>query len=197
MTSRPCTATSTSSLRPWAEPPTGFASLGFPHSLRDVKRSGPERRSESVRIAARAVIIRAGSLLTVRVRTDEGEFLVLPGGGQEHGETLPDAVRREVAEELGLAVVPKSLLYVREYVGKNHAMRRIHSRFHQVEAVFHCECPDFSPLGEGKGQDRRQVGFEWIPVDALDRHPLSPRGLGQVLLRALKDGTAVYIGDVH
>ena len=85
MTSRPCTATSTSSPRPWAEPPTGFASGTFPHSLRDVKRSGPERRSESVRIAARAVIIRDGRLLTVRVRTDEGEFLVLPGGGQEHG----------------------------------------------------------------------------------------------------------------
>lgn len=197
MTSRPCTATSTSSPRPWAETPTGFASGTFPHSLRDVKRSGPERRSESVRIAARAVIIRDGRLLTVRVRTDEGEFLVLPGGGQEHGETLPDAVQREVAEELGLAVVPRSLLYVREYVGKNHAMRRIHARFHQVEAVFHCECPDFSPLGEGKGQDRRQVGFEWIPMDALDRHPLSPRGLAQVLVRALKDGTAVYIGDVH
>ncbi|MFM9147824.1 MAG: hypothetical protein ACKORI_06835, partial [Verrucomicrobiota bacterium] len=44
------------------------------------------RRKESVRIAARAVIIRDGMLLTVRVRTDEGEFLVLPGGGQEHGE---------------------------------------------------------------------------------------------------------------
>jgi 8-oxo-dGTP pyrophosphatase MutT (NUDIX family) len=150
-----------------------------------------------VRIAARAVIIREGRLLTVRVRTEEGEFLVLPGGGQVHGETLPDAVRREVSEELGLVVVPRSLLYVREYVGKNHAMRRIHSRFHQVEAVFQCDCPDFSPLGEGKGQDRRQVGIEWVDMADLDRQPLSPRGLGQVLIRALKDGTAVYMGDVH
>jgi hypothetical protein len=66
-----------------------------------------------------------------------------------------------------------------------------------VEAVFQCDCPDFSPLGEGKGQDRRQVGIEWVDMADLDRHPLSPRGLGQVLIRALKDGTAVYMGDVH
>ncbi|MFM9147921.1 MAG: NUDIX domain-containing protein, partial [Verrucomicrobiota bacterium] len=129
---------------------------------------------------------------------DEGHDLPgRRGVGHGHGETLPDAGRREVSEELGLRGVPRSLLYVREDVGMYHAMRRIHERFHQVEAVFHCDCPDFSPLGEGKGQDRRQVGFEWVPMDDLDRHPLSPRGLGRVLIRALRDGTAVYIGDVH
>lgn len=133
----------------------------------------------------------------MRIRTDEGEFLVLPGGGQNHGETLTDTVRREVHEELGLRVTPRALVYVREYVGKNHAMHRIHGHFHQVEAVFRCDCEDFSPIGGGRERDRRQVGFEWVPLAKLAEYPLSPKGLGEVLARALRDGSATYLGDVH
>ncbi|MFM7742597.1 MAG: NUDIX domain-containing protein [Verrucomicrobiota bacterium] len=66
--------------------------------------SSPRRLSGSassgVRTAARAVILRGEEILAVRIRTEEGEFLVLPGGGQNHGETLRDTVRREVFEEL-------------------------------------------------------------------------------------------------
>ena len=143
------------------------------------------------------MILRGPDLLVVRVRTDEGEFLVLPGGGQEHGETLTDAVRREVFEELGLRVQPRGLIYLREYVGNNHAMHRIHGRFHQVEAVFHCTCEDFSPIGGGRTTDRRQVGFEWIPLEKLADYPLSPQGLGAIIAQFRQDGAASYLGDVH
>jgi len=155
------------------------------------------RDTSAVRTAARAVILREASLLVVRIRTQEGEFLVLPGGGQEHGETLTDTVRREVMEELGLAVTPRGLMYVREYVGKNHAMHRIHGHFHQVEAVFQCDCADFGPIGEGRERDRRQVGFEWLPLAKLADFPLSPPGLGEVIGRFLASGGATYLGDVH
>ena len=143
------------------------------------------------------MIIRGQDLLVVRGRTEEGEFLVLPGGGQEHGETLTDAVQREVFEELGLRVQPRGLVYLREYVGKNHGMHRIHGRFHQVEAVFHCACDDFSPIGGGRTTDRRQVGFEWIPLGKLADYPLSPQGLGAIIAKSLQDGSASYLGDVH
>ena len=155
------------------------------------------RTASGVRTAARAVILRGAEILTVRIRTEEGEFLVLPGGGQNHGETLRDTVQREVLEELGLRVIARGLLYLREYVGKNHAMHRIHGHFHQVEAVFHCECVDFAPIGEGQERDRRQVGFEWLPLARLEEFPLSPKGLGPIIAKAIKDGSATYLGDIH
>ena len=160
-------------------------------------RHPSDREPAVVRTAARAVILRDGELLVVRIRTQEGEFLVLPGGGQDHGETLTETVRREVLEELGLEVRPLKMVYVREYVGRNHAMHRIHGHFHQVEAVFHCECADFAPIGAGREKDRRQVGYEWLPLAKLADFPLSPRGLDEVLARFLRDGAATYLGDVH
>lgn len=155
------------------------------------------RDSSGVRTAARAIITRDGELLVVRIRSDEGEFLVLPGGGQNHGETLHATVVREVYEELGLKVVVQQLAYVREYVGKNHSMHRIHGHFHQVETVFHCRCEDFSSLGAGQGQDRRQVGFLWLPLDKIAEYPLSPPGLREIIKQNLQGGAARYLGDVH
>ena len=50
---------------------------------------------------------------------DGSVFFILPGGGQEPGETLADTARRECAEELGVAVVVHELRYVREYLRKS------------------------------------------------------------------------------
>lgn len=159
--------------------------------------SSSHRDSSGVRTAARAIIVRNDELLVVRIKSDEGEFLVLPGGGQNHGETLQATVVREVNEELGLNVIVEDLAYVREYVGKNHSMHRIHGHFHQVETVFYCKCEDFNSIGAGKGQDRRQVGFLWIPLSKIDQHPISPPGLSKIITQKTKGGAARYLGDVH
>lgn len=136
-------------------------------------------------------------MLTVILRDKEGNLHVLPGGGQEHGETLANAVRRECREELGVEIVVEKLAYVREYIGANHAFAHRHRGFHQVEAVFYCNIPDASRLGAGSGQDNRQVGFAWIPLEDFEKYRFSP----SILKKFVKDGTVVvpeqYLGDNH
>ena len=48
-----------------------------------------------IRVSAKALVIRDGRMLAVRVRDQDGDFFILPGGGQRAGELLPDAVARE------------------------------------------------------------------------------------------------------
>ena len=53
------------------------------------------------RIAARAIITQDGKVLLVREKDDD--WWSFPGGGIDYGETVQEALVREVSEELGVA----------------------------------------------------------------------------------------------
>jgi 8-oxo-dGTP diphosphatase len=79
-------------------------------------RSYPDRPH----LAVSAAIIRAGKVLIVRrARPPARGIYTLPGGGVEVGETLHEAIIREVAEETGLAIEPIGLAGHREVIARD------------------------------------------------------------------------------
>lgn len=52
-----------------------------------------------IRTSAKALIIKDGKVLAVKIRDENEEWYVLPGGGQDSEELLTDAVCREVEED--------------------------------------------------------------------------------------------------
>lgn len=75
-------------------------------------------------LAVSAAIFRDGRVLIVRRgRPPAHGLYTLPGGGVELGETLEDAVIREVREETGLAIAPLALVGFREAIGRDAAGR--------------------------------------------------------------------------
>jgi 8-oxo-dGTP diphosphatase len=76
-------------------------------------RSYPERPF----LAVSAAIVRDGRVLVVRrARPPAQGLFTLPGGVVEAGETMVEAVVREVREETGIAVEPVTLAGHREVV---------------------------------------------------------------------------------
>ena len=68
-------------------------------------------------LAVSAAIVRDGKVLVVRrARKPALNLYTFPGGGVEIGETLSEAVTREVREETGLAVEPVALAGEREVI---------------------------------------------------------------------------------
>jgi 8-oxo-dGTP diphosphatase len=55
------------------------------------------------RIRVSVILRREGRILLVRQEKPGREYWLLPGGGVNAGESLVDALRREVAEEVGMA----------------------------------------------------------------------------------------------
>lgn len=75
-------------------------------------------------LAVSAAILRGGQLLIVRRKKKPAQGLfTLPGGVAETGESLIEAVTREVREETGLAVEPFRLLGYREAIGRDDTGR--------------------------------------------------------------------------
>jgi len=79
-------------------------------------RSYPDRPY----LAVSAAIMRDGKVLIVRrARPPAKGVYTLPGGGVEAGETLHQAVVREVREETGLEVEPLALAGHREVIARD------------------------------------------------------------------------------
>jgi 8-oxo-dGTP diphosphatase len=75
-------------------------------------------------LAVSAAIFRDGRVLIVRrARPPAHGLYTLPGGGVELGETLEQAVIREVREETGLAIAPLGLIGFREAIARDTAGR--------------------------------------------------------------------------
>lgn len=150
-----------------------------------------------IRTAARALIIREGKLLAIKMRDQSGIFYILPGGGQRHSETLKQCLERECLEEIGTEVEVGELLYVREYIGKNHEFRNAHSAFHQLESVFRCTLPNPDGIGPGSEHDKKQIGVEWIPLNDLKNRRFLPEVIKQYFSDTDFTPDSNYLGDVN
>lgn len=138
-----------------------------------------------IRPCARAVILRNREVL-VQVKSKPGgdDYLSLPGGKQDPGETLTECVIRECEEEIGATVVVDRLLHVAETFRNKPGGTR-----HQLDVLFACHLPASYVPQLGPRPDPSQIATAWVPLDeAVSR--LSPAfgpGLGQL------DGP-VYLG---
>jgi len=150
-----------------------------------------------IRSAARAVVICNGALLATKMRDKKGVYYILPGGGQLPGETLESAVKRECLEEVGLKVQVERLLYVREYIGKNHTFSKRHSAFHQIEHVFLCKVDDPSKACPGSETDNHQVGVSWLSLDALPNIRFYPEAIKKYFAGESVDFPEIYLGDCN
>lgn len=142
-------------------------------------------------VRAQAALFAGGDLLCVRHRKGESEYLVLPGGHLERGESLWEAVVREVREETGLNVSAGRLWAVSEFQSRDR---------HVLDVTFFATTWSGRPrLGtdpEGAGHPATLVGVEWLSRDAFADAPFRPTLLAR-WLRAHWHGADVpasYLG---
>lgn len=140
-----------------------------------------------IRNAAKALIMKDGKMLAIKISDGSEEWYIMPGGGQNSEELLPEAVCREVAEEMGIQVTVKELVFVVEGMhGEN---------FHRVDLVFLCDYIQEIENAALQG-DTNQVGYDWLDIKTLNLAPLYPSKLRRQIMN-LYEGKEykVYLGN--
>jgi 8-oxo-dGTP diphosphatase len=147
----------------------------------------------------KAVIIRDGKLLAVKKRASGKTFYSFPGGKQEIGETLVQAVTREFLEEAGQEIEVEELLFVREFIARNHP-EVAGNGSHTVDHLFLCRLKNpTATITEGEKPDKGQIGFEWLNVADLEKQHFFPRQLVGCLQQIAqgKHPGKFYLGDIN
>ena len=131
----------------------------------------------AIRNSAKAVIIRHNKLLCIECVDPQGTYYILPGGGQEHGETLIDALKRECREEISAEVTVHDIRFIREYLSGHHEFAEFEPDVHQIEFMFICSLKEGSECKPGCLPDSSQVGVAWLPLETLHEFRLYPKAL--------------------
>lgn len=126
-------------------------------------------------LAVSAVIFRDGKVLLVRRARSPGKgFYSLPGGRVEHGESLHQALAREVDEETGLKIDIVGLAGWREVLpgataGGHYVIMSFAARWASREPVLNDEHDDYKWLEPGKFGDLKLTGGLLEVVEAAGR----------------------------
>ncbi len=146
---------------------------------------------DSIRVAVSGVLVRDEALLLVEFN-DPGAsprlHFNLPGGGVEPGETLHEAVRREIREETTAEVDVGRLLAVWEYVPRTYHFQ--YGDQQTLRLVFECHLRAGSEPRMPDVPDTFQIGVHWVAFAELATVPLIPP-IADRLITALRSPPAI------
>jgi ADP-ribose pyrophosphatase YjhB (NUDIX family) len=127
-------------------------------------------------LAVSAAIVREGRILVVRrARAPANGLFTLPGGVVELGETLTEAVTREIHEETGLVIEPVALAGFREAVVRD---AQDHVKRHFVILCFAARWRAGEPVLNEELSEAR-----WLDPAELADLPTTP-GLADIVTAA-------------
>jgi A/G-specific adenine glycosylase len=115
-----------------------------------------------------ALIFDAEGRVLIQRRPDEGQLAGLwefPGGKREDGESMDEACRREIREELGVEIDVEDHFYTLEHA---------YSHFKITLSAFRCRIASGTPSSE------EDQPMRWAALDELDDHAF-PRANGKLI----------------
>ncbi|MCX7678863.1 MAG: NUDIX domain-containing protein [Spirochaetes bacterium] len=113
---------------------------------------------DNIRIRVGALIFEEGRALLISHQKENQVYWLIPGGGVNFGETLPEALKREILEELGIEIEVQDIVLVCESIEPE-------GRRHILNIGFYCKRKSASIQ---LGNDERLHGYRFfLPHEIL------------------------------
>lgn len=116
-----------------------------------------------------AVIVKDGKILLIRRVKPGEEYFIFPGGGVDEGETLEEALIREVKEELSLDVITHKFLFSLENIEVPQTTT-IHKGNRNEYYYLIEEYPGIPEIGgpeKKRASETNQYHIEWVEIKRM------------------------------
>lgn len=117
-----------------------------------------------MRIRVAGIALFDSSILFAKHVKKKGVYWLLPGGGVKAGETLEEALKRELMEELGAEATVLELLFVVEV--------NSHRGYHMVQPTFKVVINN--PYNLKVGSDGRVAGYDLFDLSVINQITIYP-----------------------
>lgn len=117
-------------------------------------------------IGVGGVVIHENKVLLVKLTYGpaKGKWLI-PGGMVDPGETLGEAVKREIKEETGVQVKPIGIISVRSMVRSNDGLTDLY-------CIFLCEIDEILHITPHRSDGAEITEVVWFPLNRLEDDPI-------------------------
>jgi 8-oxo-dGTP diphosphatase len=137
------------------------------------------------------LVVRGSDVLLVEFNDASGLHYNFPGGGVEVGETLKEALHREIDEETCLEVSIERLLLVESVGSRNtNLVNNRPKPWNEVRFFFLCSPLEHAVARLPDKPDANETGVRWFPLESLPDVKVLPQ-VSLQLLNSLKHSADV------
>ena len=129
-----------------------------------------------VRSTVKAIVLHDGNVLLNRCYDkNNGTYYSLPGGGQQQGESMADALKRECLEETGYSVEPVRFAALMEEICLDPFILEHYAEYaHKMLHIFVCKLASEVKVTPTE-TDESQVAIEWVDLSSIPSINLLPK----------------------
>ena len=147
----------------------------------------------SIRVGAKAIIVDNDKILLVEYQDANGLHYNLPGGGVEAGESIKEALAREVTEETCAEVEVGSPAFTYEY----EPLRNQNKFGSQAKLYifFACTLKDKTQVAMPDKPDAHQTAVKWVALSELNDLTLYPQVASYIYLYVDRNPTKYHLEE--
>lgn len=151
-----------------------------------------------VRSTVKAIVINDGMVLLNRCFDgNNGTYYSLPGGGQQQGESMAEAIRRECLEETGYSVEPVRFAALMEEICLDPNILEHYPEYaHKMLHLFVCRLASSERVAPTE-TDVSQVAIEWVPLVSIPSVNLLPKQVKADFTAVSQGVCPLYLGTSY